>query len=207
MHVSIQVRPLVALDELLIFIWDPAWLAQPARAVTQVPAPRLSTEGGTYQRALVASGRYLPPPSVAARHEAMTIADQALTDAPLTQPRPLRDSLLHAPTSNTSFVAWSAWWRFLLHIKSTLQTGFSISGVLEKAAGPCTHTHNPPQLSRVPGNITPLLVKMLLRLRGPDGQIRLEVNNNETFGQLGEKVYDPNERLVHPTQTTVLTFR
>lgn len=155
MHVSIQVRPLVALDELLIFIWTPAWLAQPARAVTQVPAPRLSTEGGTYQRALVASGRYLPPPSVAARHEAMTIADQALTDAPLTQPCSLRDSLLHAPTSNTSFVAWSAWWRFLLHIKSTLQTGFSISGVLEKAAGPCTHTHNPPQLSRIPGNITP----------------------------------------------------
>ncbi|TPX14238.1 uncharacterized protein E0L32_000632 [Thyridium curvatum] len=44
---------------------------------------------------------------------------------------------------------------------------------------------------------------MLLRLRGPDGQIRLEVNNNETFGQLGEKLLPKLPPTVDPNTITL----
>jgi len=37
--------------------------------------------------------------------------------------------------------------------------------------------------------------KMLLRLRGPDGMIRLELEKDETFGVLGQKVQPPSTLL------------
>ena len=41
---------------------------------------------------------------------------------------------------------------------------------------------------------------MLLRLRGPDGMTRIEVDKNETFGDLGLKVSSPDLRVGAPAK-------